>query len=53
MLVVGKKCWVGSVKKMATPESVPRGGRFSAFGSIIAGNDTVACSDPCAPGGDY
>jgi hypothetical protein len=38
---------------MAIPESVPRGGRFSASSSITAGNDTSTCNDPCAPGGDY
>jgi hypothetical protein len=40
-------------KKMATLELTPRGERLSASGSITAGNDTLACSDPCAPSGDY
>jgi len=40
-------------EKMATPESALRGGRFSASYSIIAGNDTSACNDPCVPSKDY
>jgi len=40
-------------EKMATPESAPRGGRFSASGSITAGNETSTCNDPCVPGRDY
>ncbi len=38
---------------MATLELAPRSDRFSASGSITAGNDTSACNDPCIPGGDY
>jgi hypothetical protein len=37
---------------MAIQESAPGGGRFFAFGSTTAGNGTLACSDPCAPGRD-
>jgi hypothetical protein len=33
---------------MATPESAPSGGRFSASGSITARNDISACNDPYA-----
>jgi len=42
-------------EKMATPKPAPRGGRFSAFDSITAGNDIdiSACNDPCAPGENY
>jgi len=40
-------------EKMATPELAPRGGRFSASGSITIGNDTSACNDPCTPSEDY
>ncbi len=52
MLVAGKKCWPGSVKKWLL-QNAPRGGRFSTSGSITTRNDTSACSDPCAPSGDY
>jgi len=40
-------------EKMATLELAPRGGMFSTSSSIIAGNDTLACSNLCAPSGDY
>jgi hypothetical protein len=40
-------------EKMDTPEPAPRGGKFSTSDSITAGNDTLACNDPCALGGDY
>jgi len=40
-------------EKMATPESAPRGGKFSASGSITVGNDTSACNNPCTPSEDY
>jgi len=36
-------------EKMATPESAPGGGRFSASDSTTVGNDALACSDSCAP----
>ncbi len=49
----GKEMLGWICEKMAIPESVPRGGRFSASSSITAGNDTSTCNDPCAPGGDY
>jgi hypothetical protein len=39
MLVAGKKCWVESMKKKATKESIPRGGKFFAFSSTAIGND--------------
>jgi hypothetical protein len=39
-------------EKMATPESAPRGGRFSTSGSTIVGNDASACNDSCALGED-
>jgi len=38
---------------MAIPESAPKGGRFSASGSIIVGNDALAYSDLCVLGVDY
>jgi len=50
MLVVGKKCWAGSVKKWLL-QNQPQ--KVSASGSITAGNDTSTCNDPCAPSGDY
>jgi hypothetical protein len=53
MFAAGKKCWVRSVKKMATQESVPGGGKFSASGSIVARNSASSCSDSCAPSEDY
>jgi hypothetical protein len=40
-------------EKMATQESAPRGGKFSASGSTVVGNGASACSDPCAPSKDY
>jgi hypothetical protein len=52
MLIAGKKCWDGSMKKMATPKSALGGGRFSAFGSTTARNDASTCSDPCILGED-
>ncbi len=39
-------------EKMPTPELAPRGGRFSAFASTIAGNGALACNNLCALGGD-
>jgi hypothetical protein len=39
-------------EKMATQESVPRSGKFFAFGSIVIGNSALAYSDPCALGED-
>ncbi len=53
MLLARKKCLGWIREKMATLESAPRDGRFSTSDSITAGNDTSACNDPCAPGGDY
>jgi hypothetical protein len=45
---------LGSIlEKMATQESTPGGGRFSASSSTATGNDASAYSDPCAPGEDY
>jgi hypothetical protein len=38
---------------MATLESTPKGGKFSASDSITVRNDALACNNPCAPGGDY
>jgi hypothetical protein len=38
---------------MVTPKSAPKGGKFSASDSTTAGNDTLACNDPWAPGEDY
>ncbi len=40
-------------EKMVTPKSAPKGGKFSASDSTTAGNDTLACNDPWAPGEDY
>jgi len=40
-------------EKMAIPESAPGGGRFFAFGTSIAGNGALACSDSCVPIRDY
>ncbi len=40
-------------EKMATPKSAPGSGRFSAFGSITARNNILACNNPCTPSGDY
>jgi hypothetical protein len=40
-------------EKMATLELAPKDGRFSTSDSTIAGNDTLACNDPWAPGEDY
>jgi hypothetical protein len=39
-------------EKMAIQESTPRGGKFSASGSIVAKNDTSACNNPCTLGKD-
>jgi hypothetical protein len=39
-------------EKMATQESTPGGGRFSAFGSIVVGNGASTCNDLCTPGED-
>ncbi len=39
-------------EKMATQESAPGGGRFFAFGLIVAGNNALICSDSCALGED-
>jgi hypothetical protein len=39
-------------EKMAIQELAPRGGKFLASGSIVVGNDTFACSNPCIPGED-
>jgi len=49
----GKEMLGWICEKMATLEPTPRGGRFSASGSITAGNDTSTCNDSCALGGDY
>jgi hypothetical protein len=38
---------------MVIQELAPRGARFSTSGSIVAGNDTPVCSDPCAPSEDF
>jgi len=38
-------------EKMAIQESAPRGGRFFTSGSIVVGNDVLACSGPCIIGG--
>ncbi len=40
-------------EKMATQESTPGGGRFSASGSIVARNGTSACNDPCVLSENY
>jgi hypothetical protein len=45
MLVTGKKCWAGSVKKWLL--------KFFASGSTAAKNGTLACKNPCVPGEDY
>jgi hypothetical protein len=37
---------------MATQESAPRGGRFSASSLIVVGNGTSACNGLCGAGGD-
>jgi hypothetical protein len=37
---------------MAIQELALEGGRFFAFGSIVAENSTLACKDPCSPNGD-
>jgi hypothetical protein len=37
---------------MATQELIPKGGRFFASDSTVAGNGSSACSDLCAPSGD-
>jgi hypothetical protein len=48
-----EKEMMGSIReKMATQESAPRGGKFSAFGSTTAGNGALAYSGPCIGGGD-
>jgi len=39
-------------EKMATPESTPKGGKFSTSSSIFVGNSALACNNPCAPSGD-
>jgi hypothetical protein len=39
-------------EKIVTQESTPRGGRFSACGSITARNGASTCNDPCIPSGD-
>jgi len=39
-------------EKMATLKSAPRGGKFSTYGSITVGNDTLTCNDSCAPSED-
>jgi hypothetical protein len=39
-------------EKMATLELAPRGGKFFVFDSTTIGNDTSACNNPCALGGD-
>jgi hypothetical protein len=39
-------------EKMDTQELTPEGGRFFAYGSIVAGNSASACSDPCVLGED-
>ncbi len=44
---------LGQIREtMATPKLAPGCGKFSAFGSITAGNDTSASNDLCAPGED-
>ncbi len=40
-------------EKMATQESIPKSGRFFAFGSTVVRNGTSICSDSCALGKDY
>jgi hypothetical protein len=52
MLVAGKKCWAGSVKKLLLKNQPPGGGRFFASGSTIIENGALACNDPCTPGED-
>jgi hypothetical protein len=37
---------------MATPESAPRGGRFSTSGSTTVGNGALICNDLCVRGED-
>jgi hypothetical protein len=40
-------------EKMAIPESTSRGGKFSASGSTITRNGTLAYNDLCVPGENY
>ncbi len=40
-------------EKLAIQESALGGGRFYAFDSIVVGNGTSTCNDPCVLGGDY
>jgi hypothetical protein len=50
----GRKEMLGWVReKMVIQESALGGGRFSASGSTIVGNDALACNGPCVIGGDY
>jgi hypothetical protein len=53
MLIAGKKCWAGSVEKWLLHNQPQEVAGFSASGSITVGNDTSACSNSCAPSGDY
>ncbi len=52
MLDGGKKCWARSMKKMATLESTPGGGKFFASSSTIVGNGASTYNDPCVLGED-
>jgi hypothetical protein len=40
-------------EKMATQESMLRGGRFSASGSIVIGSGASTCNDLCTTLGGY
>jgi hypothetical protein len=53
MLVAGKKMLGWIHEKMVIQELALGGGKFCTFGSNVVGNDTLACSNPCAPGKDY
>jgi hypothetical protein len=53
MLVAGKKCWVGSMKKWLLKNQPQGGGKFFASGSTTVRNGASTCSDPCASSRDY
>jgi len=50
MLVMGKKCWAGSVKKWLLKNQPLRGGRFFTSGPTAIGNNASAYSGPCIAG---
>jgi len=45
----GKEMLCQIHEKMITPESAPRGGKFSSSGSTIVGNNASACSNLYVP----